>query len=94
MFDAHAVNFTRRALNQTEVVFAVQMQGDAVVINAVRRFFSPARIGWLSVSVIFMASVILSLSFLANGPPYYFSDVSRCRRSSAAHSPTDSVRRE
>jgi hypothetical protein len=24
------------------------MQGDAVVINAVRRFFSPARIGWLS----------------------------------------------
>ena len=48
VFDAHAVNFPRRALNQTQVVFAVQVQGDAVVINAVRRFFSPARIGWLS----------------------------------------------
>ena len=47
MFDPHPVDFTRRALNQTEVVFTVQMQGDAVIINAVSRFFSPARVGGL-----------------------------------------------
>jgi hypothetical protein len=42
MFDAHAVNFTRGALDQAQVVFTVQVQGNAVVINAVRRF-SPQR---------------------------------------------------
>jgi hypothetical protein len=42
MLDAHAVNFARRALDKPEVVFTVEMQGDAVVINAVGRF-SPQR---------------------------------------------------
>ncbi|CSP21393.1 Uncharacterised protein [Shigella sonnei] len=47
MLDAQTVNLARRTLDQPQIVCPVQMQGNAVIINAVSCFFSPARVGRL-----------------------------------------------
>ena len=47
VFNAQAVDFTRGTLDKAEVIFSVQVQGNAVIINAVCRLFTPAGIGGL-----------------------------------------------
>jgi len=50
MLNAKAVNFTRGALDQAQIIIARQVQGNTVVVDAV---------GGCVESVIFIASVIL-----------------------------------
>ncbi len=47
MLNAQAINFTRGALDQAQIIVARQVQGNAVVVDAVGGFLAPARIGWL-----------------------------------------------
>ncbi len=47
MFNTQAVNFTGGALDKAEVIFSVQVQGNAIIINAVCRLFTPAGISGL-----------------------------------------------
>ena len=47
MLNAKAVNLTRGALDQAQIIVARQVQGNAVVINAVGGFLAPARVGRL-----------------------------------------------
>gem|GEM_PF-5837261 len=48
VLDAHAVDFTRRALDQAQIVCAGKVQRNAVAVNAISCFLAPARIGGLS----------------------------------------------
>ncbi len=47
VLNTQPVDFTGGALDQAQVVFVIQVQGDAVIINTVCRFFSPAGVGRL-----------------------------------------------
>jgi peroxiredoxin len=42
MLNAKAVNFTRGALDQAQIIIARQVQGNTVVVDAVGGFFAPA----------------------------------------------------
>ena len=47
MLNAQAVNFAGGALDQAQIIFARQVQGNAVVVDAVGGFLAPARVSRL-----------------------------------------------
>ena len=47
MLNAQAVNFTRGALDQAQIIVTRQVQGNTVVIDAPGGFLAPACVGWL-----------------------------------------------
>ena len=47
MFNAQTINFARRALDQTQIIVASQVQGNTVVVDTVGGFLAPARVSRL-----------------------------------------------